>query len=316
MPATIEDLRNEELFRSWEGTSAFSRIITYNGVDADIKLWLQAKEYAVRISQSVYNIKDANASRGVIYRPSMDFIRICSEIESDEEHDRWWKMTMRAVLFTMVSTFGFNDYFVRDDYDDYVIDETEFNLMIDCICPDFCQFPADDTLYDYVKSILYDIAKEYLKEDFCRYNVIDQQIANEDKTTVTNADEKIIMKELTDEEKDDAMRKAIEKAMKNLRLNRHWFCILKVLIIHGFAVDFKSAALFVENIIGNEELAQFNHKIDVADLERMHIGPFMDEVSKWQKDAGYRTKGVKTYKRIAQLFEKDLKESGLIKELK
>ena len=294
MPATIEDLRNEELFRSWEGTSAFSRIITYNGVDADIKLWLQAKEYAVRISQSVYNIKDANASRGVIYRPSMDFIRICSEIESDEEHDRWWKMTMRAVLFTMVSTFGFNDYFVRDDYDDYVIDETEFNLMIDCICPDFCQFPADDTLYDYVKSILYDIVKEYLKEDFCRYNVIDQQIANEDKTTVTNADEKIIMKELTDEEKDDAMRKAIEKAMKNLR----------------------SAALFVENIIGNEELAQFNHKIDVADLERMHIGPFMDEVSKWQKDAGYRTKGVKTYKRIAQLFEKDLKESGLIKDLK
>ena len=177
MAVTIEDLRKEDLFLSWEGaTVIFSKVIANNGVDADLKLWIQARKYAARIGQSAYNYREENVSNVIVYYPAMDFIRICGEIESDKVHDRWWKMTMRSVLFTMVCTFAFDDYFGKEKEMDGSVKDTEFCTMYDCIDPDFSNFESDEIIYDHVKNIMYDLVRDCSKEDFYRYNVFDEEL--------------------------------------------------------------------------------------------------------------------------------------------
>ena len=330
MAVTIKDLRKEELFLSWEGTSIFSQVIANNGVDADIKLWMQAKVYAARIGQTSSFFIDETATSVIRYRPALDFIRICGEIESDKEHDRWWKMVMRGVLFTMVCTFAFNEYYGRKNDDEEVIAETEFNMMLDCINPDFSQFPSDDIIYEYAIEFLHDISSNYSKEGFYRYNVTDNSLFGENvvASEVENATdiddvESVVMETesssliLQKQERNIALKAAIEKVINKLRKNRHWFCILKVLEIHEFATDIADAAELVKNLVGEEKLELMKYKIDIDDLRRLNNGPMKKEVSKWEKDDGYyKTNRIYTYKRIAELFEKELVNAGLIEKAK
>ncbi len=202
MAVTIEDLRKEDLFLSWEGaTVIFSKVIANNGVDADLKLWIQARKYAARIGLSFTFVQ----GKGTIYSPALDYIRICSEIESDKKHEEWWKMTMRAVLFTMVCTFGTNDYFGHSVYDKYIVDEIDFKTMLDSVNPDFSQFPSDQSIYDHVENVLFEIKEDYHKAHFYRYNVFDENIIIEDisesdeNADGMNANENINTKTLSEE---------------------------------------------------------------------------------------------------------------------
>lgn len=67
MAATIEDLRKDDLFLSWEGSGIFSNVIAKNGVDADIKLWIQARKYVARIGLSFTFVQ----GKGTIYSPKI-----------------------------------------------------------------------------------------------------------------------------------------------------------------------------------------------------------------------------------------------------
>lgn len=112
---------------------------------------------------------------------------------------------MRAVLFTMVCTFGTNDYFGHSVYDKYIVDEIDFNTMFDSVNPDFSQFPSDQSIYDHVESVLFEIKEDYHKAHFYRYNVfnddinIDDIAESDENSDEMNANENANTKTLSEE---------------------------------------------------------------------------------------------------------------------
>lgn len=336
MAVTIEDLRNEELFREWSETDAFTYVANNNETNAVVKLWLQAKAYSIRIAGN-YTVFQVGDNEEYDYQALPEFIIICKEIEQDSNHDRWWRMTMRAVLFTMISTFCFRDYLLamdelkskKSDVNDHMLTaliystQTEYNKALECLDPECNSFDADEGLYDDLISII-PIAESInrnVSDDenpYLNYNgedyVVEEDCVEPAEVETSTETAPVISQE---HERDEALKTAIEKAMKHISRNRHWFSILKVLVIHDFAINISSAAQLVKSIIGEEELAVFGHKIDVDDLNKLNIYSFQHEVSKWRKQTEtMKTRRFDAYKRIAELFEQDLLKAGLIEQAK
>lgn len=113
------------------------------------------------------------------------------------------------------------------------------------------------------------------------------------------------------------MKAAIENAMNYLKNNRTWFSILKVLVIHEFAIDIPAAADLVKEAVGEEKLAAFKFKINVDDLRKLNTGSMSKPISKWEKsEETLKSNRFETYKSIASIFENALLKAGLIEQTK
>lgn len=101
---------------------------------------------------------------------------------------------------------------------------------------------------------------------------------------------------------DDELRDRINKVLPLIKQNRHWFCIIKVLMLRGLVKnkDFKGAAERIRSLYpGGLEV-----EIDPADLQSMHNGSFMFPLSEWSLTDGpfKREYEFKQYLSLAQRF--------------
>lgn len=106
---------------------------------------------------------------------------------------------------------------------------------------------------------------------------------------------------------DDELRERINQVMNLITNKRHWFCIAKVMMLHGQArnKDFEGVAKRINSLYP----AGLEHEIDPADLQRIHTGSLTLPVSEWtlqdshlKRDAEFRQ-----YLTLAQRFEELLK---------
>lgn len=89
---------------------------------------------------------------------------------------------------------------------------------------------------------------------------------------------KVAKKELTD----DDLRDKINAVMPRITSNRHWFAIIKVLMLKGKVAydDFEDGG----NLIMRLFPAGYPHVFDPADLKKLHDGCFRLPLSEWKKD--------------------------------
>lgn len=102
---------------------------------------------------------------------------------------------------------------------------------------------------------------------------------------------------------DDTLRDKINKVLPLIKQNRHWFCIIKVLMLRGQVKnkDFKGAAERIRSLYPGG----LDVEIDPADLQSMHIGSFMFPLSEWNLTDGpfKREFEFKQYLSLAQRFD-------------
>lgn len=102
---------------------------------------------------------------------------------------------------------------------------------------------------------------------------------------------------------DDELRNMINKVMPLIKQNRHWFCIIKVLMLRGQVKnkDFKGAADRIRSLYPGG----LDVEIDPIDLQSMHIGSFMFPLSEWTLTDGpfKREFEFKQYLGLAQRFD-------------
>lgn len=335
MAANISEVLQEELFLEWKKTETFTDFILKYGRDGFMDLWMRAKVFSSRIAEGFplyepenWGLKD--------YESTVDFIRICEQIDNDEEHDQFWKITMRAVLFSMICTYCYRLLFYckkemhsaetekerQEASQCYLQSIQTYRISEECMNPEYSKYDTDQQVYDDMQDVLDTSIRINLEENDLLNPYLDTD-AN-DYTLENNVSRNGGLEEeipLEDEETNDetmknaALKAAIEDVMKKINRNRHWFCILKVLVIHEFAVDLKSAAELVTDIIGKDVLDGFQYKININDLNRLDTGTFRHEVSRWERDADtFKTKRIDTYKGIAVIFENNLLKAGLIEQ--
>ena len=337
MAAYISELLQEELFLEWKKTETFIDFISKYGREGFMDLWMRSKIYSSRIAEG-FPLYDPESWGMKDYEPTVDFIRICEQIDNDDEHDQYWKITMRAVLFTMICTFCYRFLFycekemhtgetekVKQEAAQYFLKAIQtYHISEECMNPEYNKYDTDQQVYDDMLVVLEiskrinleekDLLNPYIDFDTKDYIVENHVSQKEGQEVQIPLEDEVTNHEIM---KNAALKAAIEDVMKKINQNRHWFSILKVLVIHEFAVDLKSAANLVASIIGKEVLDGFNYKINVDDLNRLDVGTFRHEVSRWEKDDGtFKTKRIDTYKRIAIIFENNLLKAGLIEQEK
>lgn len=81
---------------------------------------------------------------------------------------------------------------------------------------------------------------------------------------------------------DDDLRNNINQVLPLMKNSRHWFCILKVLMLHGQVLDgdFESGKRLIERLYPGG----VNYKIDPADLSKLHTDSFKLPVASWSAD--------------------------------
>lgn len=83
---------------------------------------------------------------------------------------------------------------------------------------------------------------------------------------------------------DDDLRNKINQVLPLMKNSRHWFSIIKVLMLHGQVLDGDFEA--GKNLIERLYPAGVTLKIDPADLSKLHTGSFRLPVVSWvQNDA-------------------------------
>jgi len=105
---------------------------------------------------------------------------------------------------------------------------------------------------------------------------------------------------LTDRE----LRERINMVMPQIKKNRYWFCILKVLMLEGQLTDGDFAK--GEKLIQRLYPAGVPNMFDPDDVARLHVGSFRLPVSKWVlSDSPFeRSAEFKIYKKLAEDFQK------------
>lgn len=96
-----------------------------------------------------------------------------------------------------------------------------------------------------------------------------------EKTEVKTAPTSAAKREYTDEE----LRNKINNIMPMIRINRQWFCILKVLMLHGLLADndFEGGRKLILKLFP----AGVNNMFDPADIAKLHTGCFKFPIDKW-----------------------------------
>lgn len=89
---------------------------------------------------------------------------------------------------------------------------------------------------------------------------------------------KVAKKELTD----DDLRDKINAVMPRITSNRHWFAIIKVLMLKGKVAydNFEDGEKLVKRLFP----AGYPHAFDPADLKKLHDGSFRLPLGEWQKE--------------------------------
>lgn len=102
---------------------------------------------------------------------------------------------------------------------------------------------------------------------------------------------------------DNELRDRINKVLPFIKQSRHWFCIVKVLMLRGLVKnkDFKGAAERIRSLYPGG----LDVEIDPADLQSMHIGSFMFPISEWTiTDSPFKREfEFKQYLGLAQRFD-------------
>lgn len=109
-------------------------------------------------------------------------------------------------------------------------------------------------------------------------------------------------KNSTDLLSDDDLRECINQVIGKIKKNRHWFCIIKPLMLLGQVRpnDFEGAANRIKSIYP----AGLPVTIDVSDLQAMHIGSFTAPLEYWNNADGpvKRDAEFKDYHSFSRLF--------------
>lgn len=106
---------------------------------------------------------------------------------------------------------------------------------------------------------------------------------------------------------DDELRYIINRVMSKIKKNRHWFCVIKPLMLYGQFVndDWDAAKTRIESLYP----AGLKTTIDTSDLQAMHTGSFEDPIKDWKVGDGpfQRDAEFKVYLNLAKEVESLIK---------
>lgn len=108
---------------------------------------------------------------------------------------------------------------------------------------------------------------------------------------------------------DDELRDVINRILPKIKKNRHWFCVIKPLMLYGQIKnkDFEGAKERIDGLYP----AGLEPAIDASDLQAMHNGTFEGPINDWKVGDGpfLRDAEFRLYWNLAKEFERILKEA-------